>query len=282
MTWSAPLAPPPHPPPAVLDGYRALAVDEATAVAVEVHLATCPTCRAAVSGGVRADRLADGWALITAELDAPRRSWFERALGRVLPPDTVRLMAATPALRRSWYVAIVVALLFGLSAASPNRPDATVLWFLALAPLIPVIGVALAYGRGVDPAYEVTVAAPMSGLRLVLVRSVTVLATAIVVTLVAMVGLARSPEGHLAAAWLLPALALSALCLAMSTVVAPRAAAWIVAVAWLVVVIVVSGGADPLVLFRWWGQLAMVVLAVAAGAVVLVRRRSFDVVQGVR
>ena len=282
MTWSAPLAPPPHPPPAVLDGYRALAVDDATAVAVEVHLTTCPTCRAAVAGGVRGDRLADGWAMITAELDAPRRSWFERAVGRVLPPDTVRLMVATPALRRSWYLAIVVALLFGLSAASPNRPDPTVLWFLACAPLIPVIGVALAYGRGVDPAYEVTVAAPMSGLRLVLVRSVAVLATAIAVTLVAMVGLARTPEGHLAAAWLLPALALSALCLALSTVVAPRTAAWTVAVAWLGVVVLVSGGTDPLVLFRWWGQLAMLVVAVLAGGVVLVRRRAFDVVQGLR
>ena len=48
------------------------------------------------------------------------------------------------------------------------------------------------------------------------------------------------------------------------------------------VVVLVSGGTDPLVLFRWWGQLAMLVVAVLAGGVVLVRRRAFDVVQGLR
>ncbi|MEZ5141273.1 MAG: hypothetical protein R2726_01960 [Acidimicrobiales bacterium] len=287
MTSFAPLGPladPPdgHPPPVVLDAYRSLGADDLTATAVEVHLHRCPVCRSAVNGGVRAERLADSWALITAELDAPRRSWFERMLGRVLPPDTVRLMLATPSLRRSWYVAVVVALLFGLSAANPRRPDATVVWFLALAPLIPVVGVALAYGRGVDPSYEVTVAAPMSGLRLVLVRSVAVLATSIAVTLVAALGLGRSPDGHLAAAWLLPAFALSALCLALSSFVAPRAAAWTVSVVWLAVVVGVSGQPDPLVLFRWWGQLAMLVLGAGAAVTVLVRRRAFDVVQGIR
>jgi hypothetical protein len=267
----------------VLDRYCCLGADDATAVSVEVHLQTCPECRAMVNAAVVPDRLAASWAMITAEIDTPRRSWLERLLGRVLAPDTVRLMAATPALRRSWYIAMAVALLFGLGAASPNRLDTTVLWFLALAPLVPVLGVALAYGRGVDPSYEITVAAPMSGLRLVLVRAVAVVATSIVITSIAALALGDSPDSHLAAAWLVPSLALSAVCLAASTVVAPRAAAWAVTVVWLAVVLAVSGWAtDPLVVFRWWGQVAMVVVGVAGVVAVAVRRRSFDTVQGVR
>jgi hypothetical protein len=43
------------------------------------------------------------------------------------------------------------------------------------APLVPLVGVAVAYGPEADPAHELTATAPYSGLRLVLLRTAAVL-----------------------------------------------------------------------------------------------------------
>jgi hypothetical protein len=78
-------------------------------------------------------------------------------------------------------------------------------------------------------------------------------------------------------AWLVPSLALPAVCLALSTYVAPRRAAVLVAVFWLVPLSVVNRNVtDELVVFRQWGQLALAALAVGAAVVVSVRRETFD------
>ena len=69
-------------------------------------------------------------------------------------------------MRRSWYLASILVLFFGLAAAGQDRADATLAVFLAIAPLVPVMGVGLAYGPGLDPAPEMTVATPLSGFRL--------------------------------------------------------------------------------------------------------------------
>ena len=49
--------------------------------------------------------------------------------------------------------------------------------FLALAPLLPMVGVALAYGPTADPAYEIAAATPYSGVRLLALRTAFVVAT---------------------------------------------------------------------------------------------------------
>ena len=269
-----------HPSASLLERFARGSVDASAAPAIELHLEHCGPCRLAVNAtAMRREpgRAADNWLGILAELDAPRRSIIERALMRIgLPADTVRLMGATPALRRSWFVAIFVALLFGVSAASPDRRDATLLWLLALAPLIPVLGVALAYGPGVDPSHEISVAAPMSGFRLVLVRATTVLGTSLV--LGGAVSLLMLPRHDaMVAAWLLPALALSVVCLALMTFVESRLAAAIVSGTWLVVVVAVgANAADQLVLFRVAGQALFGVVALVGASAVYLRRRTFD------
>ena len=48
--------------------------------------------------------------------------------------------------------------------------------FLLVAPLLPLAGVAAAYGPLVDPAYELALAAPLGSLRLLLLRAVAVVA----------------------------------------------------------------------------------------------------------
>ena len=51
--------------------------------------------------------------------------------------------------------------------------------FLALAPVLPVAGVAVAFGPRTDPLHEVAVAAPYSSFRLLLLRSAAVLTTSL-------------------------------------------------------------------------------------------------------
>ena len=225
---------------------------------------------------VTPQRLDANWRAIVAELDAPARSKLERLLLMLRMPEPIaRTLVATPALRRAWFVATGVALLFGLGAADTAKPHASLLMLLALAPMVPVVGVTLAYGPGSDPAHEVTVATPMSGLRLVLLRSAAVVACSIGAAGVAT--LLLRDKTWMSIAWLIPSLALPAVCLALSTYVAPRRAAVIVGLLWLLPLNVINRNVtDELVVFRQWGQLALAVLAVVAAVTISVRREAFD------
>jgi hypothetical protein len=225
---------------------------------------------------VTSQRLDANWRAIVAELDAPARSKLERVLLMLRMPESIaRTLVATPALRRAWFVATGVALLFGLGAADTTKPGASLLMLLALAPMVPVVGVTLAYGPGSDPAHEVTLATPMSGLRLVLLRSTAVVACSIAAAGIAM--LLLRDKTWMSIAWLVPSLALPAVCLALSTFMAPRRAAVLVGVLWLVPLSVINRNVtDELVVFRQWGQLALVVLGIGAAAMVVVRREAFD------
>ncbi len=271
---------PGHPSDAVLSDYATQRVGSAVAVAVELHLERCPGCRHAVNAAAAPERIEHNWTAIEAELAVPRRGIVERSLVRLgLSVDTTRLLLATPSLRRSWWLAIAACLLFGLGAADPDRPEASIQLFLVLAPVIPVVGVALAYGPGVDPAHEITVAAPLSGLRVVLTRSVTVLAVSIVVTTIAALALGEAYAAR-AAAWLVPAVVLAVVCLAVMTALAPRVAGAVVAGSWVVANLAAAGVADDeLVLFGGAAQVVTALLGVAAAAVVVARRRRFDLAE---
>jgi hypothetical protein len=226
--------------------------------------------------GVPAQRLDANWRAIVAELDAPARSRLERVLLTLrMPEATARTLVATPALRRAWFVATGVALLFGLGAADTSKPGASLLLLLALAPMVPVVGVTLAYGPGSDPAHEATIATPMSGLRLVLLRSSAVVACSIGAAGVAT--LLLRDKTWMSIAWLVPSLALPALCLALSTFTTPRRAAVVIGVLWLVPLSVINRNvSDELVLFREWGQVSLVILTVAAAVTMSARRDTFD------
>jgi hypothetical protein len=220
-------------------------------------------------------RLDRNWRSITAELDAPRPSRVERTLGRMgVPAWLSRLVLATPALRRAWFLAIGVAVLVGIGAAQPDDPQ-SLFTLLLLAPTVPVLGVALAFGPAADPMYEAQLATPMRGIRLVAIRAVTVLVVSIVVigALAALTPATRV----MAAAWMLPALALTSVSLALMTVLAPRRAAAVAGLSWFVIGLVVRGLADDaLATFGVVGQMTAVVVALAAGAAMVWRRSSYD------
>ena len=137
-----------HVHPGTLDDYLAGRLDPPRVLSVEAHMARCPRCRAAIP----AERswLDDSWAEILDAVDRPRLSPVERLL-RVLgvPEHRARLLAATPTLRRSWLLALLAVLAFALLAAQVDGGH--VLVFLVVAPVLPVLAVAAAYGPKVDP-----------------------------------------------------------------------------------------------------------------------------------
>jgi hypothetical protein len=228
-----------------------------------------------VSNVVDQSRLDANWRAISAELDAPRPSVLERALRRVrVPGHVARLVVATPALRRAWYLSIAVAVLVGLGSSQPGDRG-SLFALLVLAPALPVLGVALAYGPSADPLYDVQLATPMRGVRLVLVRAVTVLACTIV--FVGGPALLAPDVRAMAFAWLLPALALTAASLALMTWLPPRRAAAVVAVTWFAVAAIVeAAGAGELAAFGVVGQAVALGVGVAAAALTFGRRAAFD------
>ena len=193
----------------------------------------------------------------------------ETALMRIgVREHVARLLAATPSLRPSWFAA--VALAAGLSVAASNAQTRGLPVFLFLAPLLPIAGVAAAYGPGVDPAYEISRAAPTSSFTLTLWRAAAVLATTTVLTFAAGFGLSAEP--WTAAAWVLPSFAVAVASIALGTILEPAAACATVASVWIAGSIVAARMLDADSVFRGPAQLAYAALAIA-GSVVVVRRR---------
>lgn len=219
-------------------------------------------------------RIDANWRAITFELDAPMPSRTERILRRVgFSSATARLVAATPALRRSWAAALAVVVLIGLGATNedPNNISA----MLVLAPLIPVLGVALAYGPTADPVHEIGLATPIRGLRLLIIRSATVITVAVAV-LAGCVVLSPAPNS-LAFVWLLPALALTSATVGAMTVTTPRRAVATVSVGWgLLVLVVQTATTDSLAIFGPGMQVASIVVAGIAAVVITKRHEAFD------
>ena len=223
------------------------------------------------------ERLVSNLDAIMGEILAPRRSRFERALLALrVPEPTARLMAATPVLRWAWFAAVGLVLVLAASAGAKQwEPGDQLAVFLALAPLIPVLGVAMAYGPHSDRAHEVTVAAPLSGLRLILLRTITVVAAAAVLS--ALTVLTSPTHGWLRLAWLLPALATTTTALALGAHLGVRRAAIGVGLGWLTAVVVVSQATtDATAPFGAVGQLVAVGVTVVGTAALLLSRRRLD------
>ena len=262
-----------HADSALLSGYIGGEMDDMASIALEAHLLGCSRCQAALGRFADRERLRRGKDAVLDVINAPRRGPFETLLIRAGVTDaTARLVAATPSLRASWFVAVTLAL--GFAAVAANQSHSGLLLFLAVAPLLPVIGVAAAYGPGIDPTYEIGLAAPLSSLRLLLLRGGAVLTATIVLAGIA--GLAL-PGSEWTAAWLLPALGLTLGSVALSTVIRPLHAARLVALIWLVAVAILAVSPhEELVLFRYPGQLIFALLAAVAGLVIAHRRDAFN------
>jgi hypothetical protein len=171
-------------------------------------------------------------------------------------------------LRVAWLFGVIAVLLFSVVAASFGQYGGISL-FVLLAPLVPVAGVAAAYGPSVDPSYEAVLAAPYAMVRLVLLRTASVLVTSVPLVVVAGLLLPTSPV--VAAVWLLPAAGFIVLVLSASIWVDPAHAAAAVAVGWVVAVGWAARTGDPLAVFAPAYLVAYVALIAVAGLILLNR-----------
>jgi anti-sigma factor RsiW len=250
-------------------------LDQARSFSVEAHLPACGDCRAAVAGLVDTTRLTRTWDAIDDAIDAPPRTLAERVLVRVgVGEPTARLLAVTPALRGSWLLAIVIVLALAVVSAHARGPQG-VMAFLIVAPLLPLAGVAAAYGPLVDPAHEITLAAPLGSFRLLVLRGLAVVSATTVIAAVA--ALALPALDWTVAAWLLPSLGLTLAGLGLAATFNPVASSALVAATWVFAVLGAwQASGDPLSAFGDAGQLACLAVGLAGLAAVLARRDSFE------
>lgn len=270
-----------HAPPDVLARYATAprALDDPTASSVEAHLLSCSACRRAVAAAAEPAALTISWVAIADRIDQPARTLAERVLGWLISDHVARVVAATPALRASWLVGVTAVVAAVVAVAHQSGTSAP---FLALAPLVPLAGIAASFGPAPDPAAETAAATPLYGAGLLLRRATAVLTSSMAVLAVgsvALPGLAPRDAG-----WILPALALTFAALALSTWVAPFSATTIAAVGWLVGVegIAIAGHAGSALadsaLFGPAGQLAFAAIAVLGVIVFLFRHGQLSTV----
>ena len=217
----------------IIDGYARgdtdLAADEVWAL--EAHLEACRVCRDRLSAAVAAQApavasLVDAvWSDLEPHLAAiatmPRRRRWSARLSRWLTPAMV-----------PWLAMVVGVTLLALLLELVGTGTGEVSLVLLLAPVLPVLGVAASWSRGLDPAYELTASVPRAGLYLVLRRTASVLGVVVPALLVG--GWAT---GVMAAQWLLPCLAFTATTLALGSVVGVTRAAVALTIVWAAVVV---------------------------------------------
>lgn len=253
----------------LLEAYAGGDVDVAHAFSIDAHVVECADCQLALGRTVDAARLERVWSDVEERLDAPRVGIVETVLIRIgVPGHLARLLAATPSLTLSWLGAVVLVLGFAVLAA--QQGERGLLAFLCVAALLPVAGVAAAYGRGLDPTYELAVTAPFSSVRLLLVR-----AAAVVTVTIALAGaaaIALPGFGWTAAAWLLPSLGLTVASLALATYVAPLTAFTGTSIAWLTAVLGIGFASDDrLAAFGPGAQVATALVTCCAMALLALR-----------
>ena len=265
-----------HAPAEILERFLSNAVDPVTAASVEMHLVACTSCRK-VLRALSDPHLAEAsWDAIADRIDQPQASAVERLARRVGVRDGIaRVVAATPALRLAGLTAIA---LVAVGAASASRVADAEGPFLLLAPIVPLVAVAATFARATDPAGETGLAAPLSGVGLLVRRAVVVLGVTF-----ALLGIAApfSAVGSAAAAWVLPALALTFAALAVATWLPVEASVGGLAAVWFAGVLTVrfltgfgTAFADSAV-FTATGQLVALATIAVAGAVLVVRRERF-------
>lgn len=265
---------------ALFDAYRSGSLAAPAARAFEDRVTADETLRADVTAAaaIGTERLAFGLDVVLAATIAPRPSRFERAARRIGVPERIaRVLAATPALRVAWCVAVLVVLVVAASAGdATDKSPQRLAPFLALAPIVSVLGVALSYGPFADRSHEVTSTTPLAGLRLLMLRTAAVLVAAFTVS--GLAALLAPSKGLIQLAWLLPTIALVGATLTLSTRVSVQTAASMVGAAWLVIVIVVGQVTNNAVAtFGAAGQIACAGVTLIAAAVLVVRRDTHSV-----
>lgn len=260
-----------HAGPELLAAYVAGELDAIGGASVEQHLVRCAECRGAITAHVEAPVLARAWVGVRDVALSPPQPLLVRLARRLgLPEPTSVLLAATASLRTAWLVGALVALAFATAAVALSGQD-FIAPFLLVAPMVPVLGVAAAYGPHEDPLESLVVTAPYGRTRLILVRTLAVLVSVLPAT--ALLGLLLPGPSWLAAAWLGPALALVPVLLALSSFVGPRIGGAVVSIAWSGIVLLSVRELSSTWPVEASQQLAYLALALVSVAILAVRTR---------
>ncbi|GAA0582278.1 zf-HC2 domain-containing protein [Paractinoplanes ferrugineus] len=209
-----------HPSPAVIARYAdpGTDLDEVTAWSVEVHLEDCAACRARLGGrDDLLERVAAGVAAGIAAGPAPMR--HRRLRNRWLVWHMVPWLIMSVS---------VLACAVLLQAAQPSVPLVSL-----LAPVAPLPGVAMAWSRRHDPAWELISATPKAGLAMLLRRTAAVLGV-----IIPALALASTRTGVSLAVTLLPCLAFCAATIVLGAFVGVYRAAVGLGAAWVLAVVV--------------------------------------------
>jgi hypothetical protein len=261
----------------MLRRYAGRADSLAEGASAEQHLLSCEPCRARVTAAASVTGPAAGvidfaavWDRTRDAVEVPRPSVFERLLrGAGLPAAEARLVAVASAFRGVWLAGVAAVLAFAALAAALGHARGVWL-FLAVAPVVPCLVVASSYDPWLDPALEPELVTPYPVLRLILLRTVAVLALALPAVL--LFGLVV--PGESAFAWLLPAAGFVAVVLAASTWVSPLRSAIAVSLAWLAVIwLLAARSGSPDAVLQGRARAGFVALAAASFAVFALRRR---------
>ena len=249
-------------------------MSEVPAFSLEAHVLACADCRRSVTDRVDSQRGEQIWQGLLDMVGQAEPRPGERLLsGLGVPAHVARLLALTPSVGLSWVLSVMAAVAFAVLASQGSGGP---LPFLILAPLLPVLGVAVSYQRRIDPLYEIGIASPVGGFRLMLMRATAVLMVSIIVAAVAALGL---PEIRFSVVWLLPALFLTVLTLILSTVMQTASAAVVASAIWVGGVVTAEViASEPYIVFGATAQLVFAVLAVLLMAGLIGRRDSFEVI----
>jgi hypothetical protein len=177
-----------------------------------MHIAVCAECRRAAHASLGGVDLGRVWVRVAADAWAEPAGRVERVAGAVLRSrGLARALVTTPSLIASWIGATVVVLIVGaIATRSTGEP-----WVALLAPALAGVGIAYAYGPGIDPAFELGRSMAIPDRLILIVRALAVFGINAGLGLVAML-FAREASG-LTLGWLAPMTAVAALALAIAT-----------------------------------------------------------------
>lgn len=221
---------------------------------LERHVLTCTRCARTVSD---------------AASDSALRRVRANVLLRAQPARTVRggvRLTVTPALRPLWLLGAVGVVLATLALDAVDATQQPLV--LLIAPLLPLAGIAVGSSPRLDRGAELVVSTPMPALRLLLLRSAAVLTVSLPLLLLLSVLTGSGVVG-----WLLPAAALVALVLALSTWLRVEVATGCAAALWAVVALGPAALSPGLPAVLTPGAAPAWAAAAAAGAVLLIARR---------
>lgn len=264
-----------HVTDAMLADYVGGRLDALRSASLEHHVDGCDACRDRVRPLVNAQLHERAWAGVRDRIELSELPLVVRAARRAgLGEPTAILLSAASSLRLAWLSGAFLALGFAVAAALLSGNS---VWpFLLVAPLIPALGVAAAFGGPEEPTEVLTVTAPYGRLRLIVVRTLAIVVTT--VPAACALGLLLPGPAWIAVAWLGPALAVLSLVLAIGGIAGMRTAVPLVALAWCTIVLhgerVVRSATWAVEAPRQVGYAAAVAGAVATIAIRSIRHRS--------